>query len=179
MDFDAIKAHPSFPFTDFQSDDLQFLMLELYWAELFRLQWSAPNAEASPVTTWEVRFPADRADGNPILSVINRTLSPPRALRVIQRFNSENLPVVSLDDLKPVAHQGEVYVPFVPDLTGGAIDDDGESPIEELVISSDVSSACEELFSNIVRPWCVDVVDPQSMRETLDLYWTSIRSKLI
>ncbi len=31
-----IKAHPNFPFGNFRDNPMSFMMLELYWVELFR-----------------------------------------------------------------------------------------------------------------------------------------------
>ena len=179
MNLEDIKAHPDFPFFKFQSNDLQFLMLELYWAELCRSAMLTDQGSVLRANQWQVRFPADRDEGNPILSLINRGMLPPRALRIIQRFNTERLPALALEDLAPVEYRDDVYVPFVPDLTGGAIDDDGQSPIEELVISSDVSAPCEALFSVLIQEWCVKRVGVEKMRATLDAFWVKARLNLI
>ena len=179
MNLEDIKAHPDFPFSEFQNNDLQFLMLELYWAELFRSAALTDQGSALHSDQWQVRYPADRDEGNPILSLINRGMLPPRALRVIQRFNTEQLPALILEDLAPVEYRDDVYVPFVPDLTGGAIDDDGQSPIEELVISSDVSPPCEALFSALIQDWCVKQVGLEKMQTTLDAFWVKVRKNLI
>lgn len=179
MNLKAIRAHPYFPFLGFKQDDLQFLMLELYWAELFRSEFPPLQDAASIGAQWQVRFPADRDEGNPILSLINRSMSPPRALRIIQRFNTDGLPALALDCLTPVYYRDDVYVPLVPDLTGGAVDDDGQSNVEEMVISSDVSAPCEALFSALIQEWCVKQVDVELMRETLDAFWQKVHHNLI
>jgi hypothetical protein len=76
---DQIKNHPLFPFGDFKSNDLAFLLLELYWAELFK---SVLTEEGElTLDRWQPQSPADR-DGNPILHVVDRSVMPLRALRI-------------------------------------------------------------------------------------------------
>jgi len=65
MKLEQIKQHPDFPFRDFRSDDLQFLMLELYWAELLRD--SLPEATAAD---WGPEWAADPSDGNPMRIIL-------------------------------------------------------------------------------------------------------------
>jgi hypothetical protein len=178
VNLNQIKQHPYYPFRDFDGNDLSFLLLELYWAELLR--WTlraAPGAQAT-VSLPKPICPAER-DGNPILHVVDRSLPLPRTLRVIQRFNTENLPALDLDTFSPVGFTGDAYVPFVPGLTYGAVDSDGSSPIEELVISSDISSACERLFELFVHKWYVERVTPQAMQQSLDAYWKAVEENLI
>ncbi len=177
MDLAGIKAHPYYPFRNFRSDDIAFLMLEMYWAELFREVVGAGGDER--VAAWRPAAPADREDGNPILSVIDRTTKPVRALRLVQRFNVQELVALDLDHLGPTRFRGDAYVPFVPDLTAGATDDDGITPADELVISSDLSDVCERLARALIAKWCVERVDPSAMRQILDGYWSRVRDCLI
>jgi len=179
MNFDQIKAHPLFPFREFRTDDLAFLRLELYWAELFREIIGAEPNGASRLTAWCPAASADREDGNPILSVIDRTARPIRAVRIVQRFNDHGLPEVDLAHLAPVRFRGDAYVPFVPDIGRDATDDDGTTPVEELLISSDVTDACERLARGLIGKWCVDRVSPAHMQQMLDAYWQRVRENLI
>jgi hypothetical protein len=177
LTLDEIKRHPYYPFTNFRSNDLEFLLLEFYWAELFK-----EIIEALPDHSkhqWTPRTPADRADGNPIFNIIDRSSSPLRSLRIIQRFNTEGLPELDLEKPSPVRFTTDAYVPFVPGLTYGATDEDGTTPVEELVISSDISAACEHLNRAIVGRWCVQRAAVPAMQQTLDDYWTSVRTQLI
>lgn len=174
MELRQIKSHPYFPFRNFRSDDLAFLLLELYWVELFK-----DIVPPSAVESWRPQFPADRADGNPILHVINRSMSPPRALRIIQRFNEDRLVELDLDRMSEVRFSGDAYVPFVPGLTEEAVDEDGTTPVDELVISSDISESCERLAREFIKAWCVEPMMKTAMRERIDAYWKRIRSHLI
>jgi hypothetical protein len=170
-----IKQHPHYPFRDFGTNNLSFLMLELYWAELFREAVS----DAGAVRVWTPRMPADRQDGNPMLSLIDRSRGPFRALRVIQRFNTEGLPELDLRNPVPVRFKEDAYVPFVPGLTYGGMDEDGSTPLEELVISSDVSEACEQRSRDLIRNWCADRVPVAAMQKQIDDYWAWVQSHLI
>ena len=175
MTLDDIRRHPHYPFADFQGNDLSFLMLELYWVELFAHALAQAGGDAGH---WQPQAPADREDGNPILQLINRQLQPPRVLRVVQRFNTEHLPALDLQTLAPVATTGDVYVAFVPGLTTGAVDDDGSSPIDELVISSDLSPACEKLFAHFAARWCAQPVSEAQMRQAEQAYWARVNAAL-
>ena len=153
MNLDQLKRHPYYPFRDFGGNDLSFLLLELYWAELLRLTLRSAQGAENPVSLLKPVYPAER-DGNPILHVINRSLPVPRVLRIIQRFNTENLRALDLDTISSVRFSGDAYVPFVPGLTYGAIDCDGRTPVDELVISSGgISAACERFFESFVHKW--------------------------
>lgn len=178
MTLEELRRHPYYPFRDFGGNDLSFLLLELYWAELLRSALRSakePEESGRPVAPLS---PAER-DGNPILHVIDRSLPVPRVLRVIQRFNTEDLPALDLDQLSPVRFITDAYVPFAPGLTDGAVDSDGDTAVDELVIASDVSSACERLFASLVHEWYVERVTPQVMQRTLDAYWKAVEENLI
>lgn len=171
---DEIKRHPSFPFRNFRTDDLDFLMLELYWAELFR--------EAIPQAAhgvWKPAQPADRDEGNPILSVINRDITPPRKLRTIIRFNDEGLPELDLDTFAPVQFEHDAFVPFVPDISRGALDEDMTTPIQEIVISTSLSDSCERLFREYVQLWCAQLIPEARMAALLEEYWKKVDASLI
>ena len=171
-----IKRHPSFPFRDFVTNDLSFLLLELYWAELFR---SVLQDAGYPAQDWVPLFPADRLDGNPILFLINRTLHPFRELRIIQHFNTDHFPELNLEQLAPVHFTDGVHNPFIPSLSYEKTDDDGVTPADELVLFSDISEACERLNRDFIRKWCVECVSVDSMQQTLRTYWTYIKQYLI
>lgn len=173
MNLDEIKRHPNFPFRNFCTDDLEFLMLELYWAELFK------NAlPQGLIEVWNPELPADR-EGNPILFVVNRSVISPRILRVIVRFNDQHLAELNLDTFEKVQFKDDAFVPFVPDLTRGALDEDMITPIEELVISSSVSDSCERLFREYVKLWCCEWLSVDNMLVRLNDYWNKINSSLV
>jgi hypothetical protein len=176
---EEIKRHPYYPFRDFRTNDLSFLLLELYWAELFQTIVSSHDPKKQIHTPWNPKSAADRNDGNPIFHVINRTLAPSRVLRIIQRFNTEKLPEFDPDHPVPVRFKQDAYVPFVPGLTFGATDDDGTTPIEELVISSDISNACERLNRQMITNWCVEAISAVEMQKSINNYWSFVRGYLI
>lgn len=173
MDLASLINHPHYPFRNFKKNDLDFLLLELYWAELFRNIAGDRHAK-----DWRPMFPADREVGNPILHLIDRTSHPPRSLRIIQRFNDDHLPEFDLTTLADVWFEDDVYVPFVPGLTAGAVAEDGVTPVEELVISSDVSPACERLTRKLVAAWCVYRVPEAEMRVIEERYWAEVNRHL-
>ncbi len=178
MTLDQIKRHPYYSFRDFRSNDLSFLMLELYWAELFRTVLTESGGHQA-IAKWIPQAPAERVDGNPMFDVLDRLTSPFRELRIIQRFNSERLAELDLENPVPIHFTGDAYVPFVPGLTYGATDEDGSSPVEELVISSDISEPCERLNREFIRKWCVERVSVETMQQALDGYWNLVRKNLI
>lgn len=173
MNLKEIKQHPNFPFRNFCADDLEFLMLELYWAELFK---SVLPQEL--VDVWSSELPADR-EGNPILFVVNRSAASPRILRVIVRFNDQHLTELNLDTFETIQFRDDAFVPFVPDLTRGALDEDMTTPVEELVISSSISDSCERLFREYVKLWCGEFLPVDKMLTRLNDYWHKINSSLV
>jgi Icc-related predicted phosphoesterase len=179
MNLEQLKNHPLYPFNNFQSDDLTFLLLELYWAELFSDVFANAQNSNCLLSDWTARSPAEREDGNPIFNVINHSTQPSRALRIIQRFNTEHLVELNLDKLSPVKFIGDAYVAFVPGLTYEATDDDGITPIEELVISSDISESCERLNTFFIKKWCIEHVSIATMQTILDDFWAKIQENLI
>lgn len=177
MNLDELKRHPYYPFRNFRANDLEFLLLELYWAELFKeIVETLPEQNRYQ---WTPQAPADRTDGNPIFNIIDRSKSPVRSLRIIQRFNTEGLPELDLEKPAPVQFTTDAYVPFVPGLTYGATDEDGATQIEELVISSDISSACERLNRTFINQWCVQRIIVPSMQQALNDYWKMVQGYLI
>lgn len=178
MRLEEIRLHPYFPFHDFESNDLSFLLVELYWAELIRMILSGLDGR-SYAANWLPAVPADRLDGNPILQIVDRTLSPPRQVRIIQKFNMPRVPEFDLDTLALLRFRGEVHLPFSPSLTYEALDEDGTTPMEELVIFSDISSPCERLNQQFISKWCIERITVSAMEQMLDGYWSIIRANLV
>ncbi len=175
---DDIKRHHRYPFADFVTNDLSLLMLEMYWAELIGSILIKAGNETSALG-WLPAVPADRLEGNPILQIIDRGTVPPRQLRIIQKFNSTDAPAFDLATLAKLRYTDEVYVPYSPSLTYEGLDEDGETPIEELVIFSDISDPCERLHRQFVTKWCIDRVSVPSMHEMVAEYWKLIQANLI
>ena len=174
MTFDEIKSHPHFPFCGFRDDDLEFLMLELYWVEVFRGIVGSARAVA-----WKPLFPADREEGNPMLHLIERSTPVPRMLRIIQRFNTGGLPELNLDTKDRLMFRGDAYLPFVPGLTWAAVDPETLGPAEELVISSDVTPACERFLRWFLTAWCVDRISVADMDGGISKYWAQVNARLV
>jgi len=154
MTLEEIKKHPNYPFKNFRKDNIEFLMLELYWAELFK-----DSLKEDAAGLWVTELPADREEGNPMLFVVNREVNPPRIVRVIQRFNDERFPELNLDTFEPVRFKNDAYVAYAPDITRGGLDDDMKTPVDELVISSSVSESCEKHFKMCIKLWCIEFVN--------------------
>lgn len=179
MQLAEIKKHPYFPFRDFRENDLSFLLLELYWVELFSSALSGARATDPGLSGWSAATPADRTDGNPILHMENRAVSPVRTLRIIQRENTNDLPELDILNMTPVRYFRDAFVPFAPGITHEAVDIDGVSPIEELVISADVSHASETYCLSLIRRWCLDIEPVATVEPLIDSYWKMVKSKLI
>jgi len=143
-----IKAHPYFPFRDFRENPMSFLMLELYWVELFA------EVVGDAVSEW--RALSDAApDGNPILSFVNDSHA--RALRVIQKANDDSKPTY------PEARGEGAYYGLQAWLNVGRTAD-GEVELNELVLFADLSEAAEREARSFIKLHCVELA-PESVLE--------------
>jgi hypothetical protein len=173
MTLNEIRNHPHFPFRSFRNDDLEFLLLEQYWVELFREIVGQACGGA-----WTPLFPADREEGNPMLHLVDRSASPPRMLRIIQRFNTASLPELDLDTFEEVTFEDDAYVPFVPGLTNNAISPETLGSAEELVLSSDVTPACERMLRQFIGAWCSERVPVSVMESMISEFWGKVKPRL-
>ena len=148
---DQIKSHPNFPFDDFLTNDISFLMVELYWPELFKEIMG---------DAWGDWIPSQEAarDGNPVFSVHNRTEG--RALRVIQKYNEESKPPY------PQARGAGAYYGLQPWL-GNTLTPDGEEELIELVMASDCSAQSEQENSRFIREHCLNKIAPDRLEELI------------
>ena len=147
-----IKSHASFPFTDFDNNPLSFLMLELYWCQLFKELMGKKGVD------WEVAADA-QMDGNPILSVAS--LLHKRKLRVIHKVNEENKPVYP-------DHVGEgVHYGLQAWLNDGNFN---ANAVNELVVCADLSSFAEQEAINLIRLHCIDLVEEEVVEKAIDEY---------
>ena len=149
-----IKAHPNFPFDDFRDNPLSFLMLELYWVELFA------EVVGDTVSEWRPLSDAE-PHGNPILSLVN--LSHARALRVIQKVN---------EDLKPIfpdARGEGTYYGLQAWLNIGRTSD-GEVELNELVLFADLSEHAEREARALIMLHCVDLAQETVVEEAIRAY---------
>lgn len=141
----AIKDHPEFPFSAWQSDDVAFLMTELYWAELAR---EVIGSEPAALGEWQPLFETTR-DGNPILSLANT-----RALR--------SLRVVMLGPRETEGDPDPDVTPFL----GETYLDDGETEILELGMFARISLETEPVIRELIEHHCLRH-DPPEMLEAM------------
>lgn len=149
-----IKSHPDFPFADFESNPLSFLMLELYWAQLFA-ELMKDNAG-----DWKSLRKAEM-DGNPIFSTTSLALK--RQLTVIHKINTNNKPAYP-------AFVGEgTYYGLQAWLNNGYTAD-GETPLNELVLYADLSAETEKEAIKFIRSHCLELVDGETMQQNINDY---------
>ncbi len=133
---------------------MSFLMLELYWAELFR------EVAGKALGGWSVLADAV-PDGNPILSVVNRADG--RALRVIQKVNDEGKP-------RFPQRQGDgAYYPFQAWLNVGCTAD-GDTALNELVLFADASEQAEREARALIRLHCVEAAPEAAVEGAIRAY---------
>lgn len=148
-----IKYQPSFPFRDFETDELQYMYLELYWVYLFK-SVIGENVDRA----WTAFHPPSlERDGNPIFSVVNRSLG--RAVRVIHQQMGEG----------DVAYrEGGRYYPLYAFLSN--LEDRGDeagAPIVELGLVADLSDEGEAAARRFIAMFCVDRVTPAEMERAI------------
>jgi hypothetical protein len=149
-----IKAHPNFPFSDFRENPMSFLMLELYWIELFAEVIGDAVSEWNPLSDAE-------PDGNPILSLVN--LSHARALRVIQKVNEDSKPAY------PEARGEGAYYGLQAWLNLGRTSD-GEVELNELVLFADLEKHTEREARALITLHCVDLAHATVVEEAIRAY---------
>jgi len=138
---EQIKSHPSFPFSDLENNSLSFLMLELYWSQLFSEKMKDEGKNWSSLIEAEM-------DGNPILCVTS--LSQKRQLKIIQKTNEEHKPVY------PLLKGEGVYYPLQAWLNNSRTFD-GNTVLNELVLFSDLSLHAEKEVLKLIQLHCIDL----------------------
>jgi hypothetical protein len=151
---DDIRRHPKFPFDAWQTDDVSFLMLELYWAELVRVILGDEMANYLPL--WDTE-----RDGNPILTITNQTAR--RGLRLIMIENEENKPPY------PEKTGPSAFYSLYP-FTSDSFLPDGETPINELGMFLRLDERYTSYFEYLVRLHCCDYVSVERMEEEISIY---------
>jgi hypothetical protein len=146
-----IKSHPDFPFERYQDDSLAFLMLELYWAQMF----SELVGENAP--DW-VPLQAAETDGNPILSV--GSLASRRALRVIHKVNEEHKP-----PYPSLRGEGAYY--GLQAWLGSGMDPEGATELDELVLFADLGQNIEADVARLVRLHCIERADLETVERAI------------
>ncbi len=152
---DQIKAHPSFPFTDFRTDTLAFLMVELYWAELAR------EILGSVIESWQPGQEADGKDGNPILHLYDKTTF--RSVRVILKFNDENRSPF------PSSKGENTYYSFQPWMSV-SMTPDGSAELNELVVAADLTEFAESQTRKFFKLHCLDGASVDDMENAIRDY---------
>ena len=156
---DDIRRHPAFPFAGWQEDDLQFLMLEMYWAERVRGLLGEDLSGFSP------QFDTDR-DGNPILTVTN--LETLRGLRLVVIENDEDKPVY------PDATGAAGFYGLYGFMNDGRLPD-GETPVDELVLLVHLDERYAPHFDALVTAYCKDGDTPDQMEARLQAYEAQLK----
>lgn len=151
---DDIRRHPKFPFDAWREDDVSFLMLELYWAELVRV------ILGGEMDNYTALFDTQR-DGNPILDITNQTVR--RGLRLIMIENEENKPPYPVKT-GPSAVYG--LYPF----TNNSFLPDGETPVYELVMAVSLDDRYVSYFEYLVRLHCCDYASMEQMEQEIAIY---------
>ncbi|GFE52388.1 hypothetical protein So717_41410 [Roseobacter cerasinus] len=135
-----IRAHSSFPFRNWRTEDFEFLMLELYWAERVRSVLGEDMAGFEPLYDTE-------RDGNPILSVTHAGSL--RGLRVVVNENDDAKP------LYPEATGPDAFYPLYAFLNDGRLPD-GETPVNELVLLVSLDERMSEQIDAFIRWHCIE-----------------------
>lgn len=146
-DLRALMAHRAFPFADWQSNDLSFLMLERFWAEFFR------DIVGPTASEWRQRFPIPR-DGNPIITVGHPRTR--RAFRVIVTVNEDDLPVYP-----ERSDDGSYYL--LTAFMNNADELDGLPPWNELGFFAEMNPAMLDDARFFIRAHCVDGASQEEM----------------
>jgi len=152
--FMQIKEHPSYPFDDFRDNPLSFLMLELYWVELFA------EVVGNDITEW-CPFWETEPDGNPILSLKNTSYL--RAIRVIQKLNDDSKPMYP-----DVRGEGAYY--GLQAWLNITQTENGESELNELVLFSDTSENAEREARSFISLYCVQLASEADVEDAIVAY---------
>jgi len=156
---DDIRRHPAFPFVGWQDDDLQFLMLEMYWAERVR------GLLGDDLHGFTPQFDTDR-DGNPILTVTN--LETLRGLRLVVIENDEGKPI------SPNATGADGFYGLYGFMNGSRLPD-GETPVDELVLLVHLDERFAPYFDQFVTAYCKDGETPDQMEARLQAYEADLK----
>lgn len=166
MDLAQIQAHPSFPFHGFLENDLEFLLLELFWVETFRACFN--NAEQ--LADWQPLVPAER-DGAPILVMGNTRIR--RAITVQMRTNEEQKPMYQPGE--PDAFE-KYFLPF--DLwRKETIDPYTNTRFSGLIVSTDMSPRAIELAKEVTTRFCVDQEPEREIDKWIAAYYDELAKR--
>lgn len=149
-----IRQHPAFPFPDWQEDDFQFLLLELYWAERVRAVLGEDMSGFTPLYDTE-------RDGNPIVTLTHTGAL--RGLRLVVIENDEGKPAY------PDATGPGAFYPLYPFLNSSRLPD-GETPVEELVLLVALDERMSDHVDAFIRWHCIDNLAGEELEARLQKY---------
>src|SRR5262249_39729536 len=140
---DQLKAHSAFPFARFREDEAEYMMLELYWLEVFK---TALGDVADDYEAW--LSPASMHDGNPIFSALRADLE--RGVVIKAKWMEEG---------KRHYRDAGTSFPFQPYIADYAINVATRTPrAPALVFLADLSAEAEALAVDFLRALCVERV---------------------
>jgi len=155
----ALKRHRLFPFSDYQADDEQYMLLEMYWTYLFK---AATHGNIN--RSWGAWNPPDPThEGNPIFSAKNEAEG--RAVRVIQHPES----------FAPGTPMPKGYFPFQAFLSYAPEDlTKFELQILELCFIADLSLESENRCRQFWRFFCIDRLSEAEMEQKIRQFEISV-----
>jgi hypothetical protein len=166
MNLEQLRKHSAFPFVNFEKSDLEFLLLEMFWIELFRSCFS----DQKRIDQWHPLYPAER-DASPILAMANDTLN--RAVRVHLRINEDNSPLYST----PATVVGDNgFLPF--DLwLDDIFESSGQRSYSGLVLSTEMSAQALIFTEKAMTLFCHDLVPEEKIQEIIDKYYAILEER--
>jgi hypothetical protein len=166
MNLEQLRKHPSFPFLAFKQNDLEFLLLEMFWAEFFRECLGKPK----DAQDWVPLFPAER-DGVPILVVANARRN--RAVRIHLRSNEEDKPLYPAGSPEM---PGEYFLPL--DLWLDEVRDaTGATAYPAVVISTDMSPSALDMTRQVLTQFCREDEPAGPTQAWIDRYYEELSKR--
>ncbi|GEM_PF-6029886 len=165
MNLEQLRKHPSFPFIHFEENDLEFLLLEMFWIELFRSCFNNPEELAH----WKSLYPAER-DASPVLVMANDITN--RAIHVQLRVNEDNSPIYTAQ----ASAEANCFLPF--DLwLDELFESTGEKRYSGLVISTDMSAQALSFAEKAMTRFCRDLFSAEKTQEMIDQYYSILEER--
>lgn len=156
---EQIKAHPAFPFVRFREDEPQYMMVELYWLELWKTVLGPVSAE---YVAW--LEPDGAQEGNPIFSALHEP--PSRGVVIKSKWMEEG---------QSHWRGGGRYFPFQPYVARYPVGTEGPEPsVMTLVMLADVSAEAEQHVSEFLRAFCVERVSWEELEAKCAAYESAV-----
>lgn len=169
MTLEKLYLHHSFPFSNFQKSDTEFVLMKMFWVELFRSSVSKKELQ-----NWQVLFPAER-DGNPILHMAN--LVTKHSLYIGIRTNEKNNPIYQPHD--PFIDDEYIeryFLPFDLYLRQG-FDQSGTIELSGLGISTEMSPKAIEMSKEVICLFCQNKNPEQKIEQMINSYYKELDDK--